>query len=62
MLKDKARKNRKTSRNQALLQYVVEHPDATYQEIGDQFNISRQRAWEIIDREERKKAEVETTA
>ena len=34
-----------------LLEYKECHPDATFEEIGKVFNISRQRAWELYQEE-----------
>lgn len=38
---------RKIERNRALMEYIDQHPDLTLQEIGEVFNISRQRVWEL---------------
>ncbi len=50
---------RKAARNEALFKYSMEHPEATFAEIGAEFNISRQRAFELIKNEEKKKETVE---
>ena len=62
MLKDRYAGQRKTARNEALHKYAQEHPDVTYEEIGKQFNISKQRVSELIKNEEKKKTtEAEAT-
>lgn len=52
---------RKTERNQLLLKYREEHPDASLAEIGRLFNISKQRVSEILKKEENKVATANST-
>lgn len=35
-------------RNRAILTYKAEHPEATLEEIGREFGLSRQRVWKIL--------------
>jgi len=50
---------RKVERNRLLVEYRQDHPDASLSEIGEVFNISYQRVWEILKQEEKKQAAVE---
>jgi len=45
---DKYDRLRKLERNQWLEQYAQDHPNATLEEIGVVFNISKQRVWELL--------------
>jgi len=47
---------RKTERNRQLYQYWKEHQDCSWQEIGNAFNITRQRAAQIVKKEQEKEA------
>jgi len=42
---------RKIKRNQLLVEYREDHPEASWAEIGEVFNVSAQRAWEIYKNE-----------
>lgn len=46
--------NELVERNERLLEYHEQHPEATFEELGAQFGISASRAYEIVQREERK--------
>ena len=48
---------RKLERNRLLVEYREKHPEASWPEIGELFNISGQRAWEIY-KNERKASQV----
>ena len=39
---------RKLDRNQVLEEYADQHPDATLEQIGKVFNISKQRVHELL--------------
>ena len=54
MARDRWESQRKTARNEALYRYAEEHPQATFEEIGMRFNISKQRAHEIYKIQEAK--------
>jgi len=45
---------RKLRRNEMLVEYRQAHPEASLSEIGQLFNISHQRVWEILKLEEKK--------
>jgi len=47
---------RKLERNRLLVEYREKHPEASWAEIGELFNISAQRAWEICNNERKRKA------
>ena len=47
---------RKLERNRLLVEYREKHPEASWFEIGELFNISSQRAWELYKNERHKKA------
>ncbi len=47
---------RKLERNRLLVEYREKHPEASWSEIGELFNISAQRAWEIYNNEKNRKA------
>ena len=47
---------RKLERNQLLVEYHEKHPEMSWFEIGQLFNISAQRAWEIYNNERKRKA------
>ena len=49
---------RKLERNRLMLQYREEHPEMSWQEIGDAFNVSAQRAYEIVKNEQKKRVTV----
>ena len=59
---DRYASQRKTSRNQALFKYAKDNQDATLEDIGREFNISKQRVWELLKNEEKKKATEEAVA
>lgn len=40
---------RKLERNRLLVEYRDNHPEVSWFEIGEVFNVSGQRAWEIYD-------------
>ena len=42
-------------RNLSMVAYFYTHPDATFQDIGDQFKVSGSRAYQIITRERKKR-------
>ncbi len=48
---------RKTGRNLALERYAAENPNASLQEIGRNFGISKQRVHELLKLAEAKKKE-----
>jgi len=52
---------RKLKRNQMLVEYHKAHPEASLSEIGQLFNISSQRVWELLKLEENKKGADVTT-
>ena len=52
---------RKTERNQLLLEYRKGHPNASLAEIGQLFNISKQRVSEILKMGENKVATADST-
>lgn len=60
---DRYEKLRKTDRNKALEQYAETHPQASLREIGNEFNITKQRAGELLkiarERENKEAATVE---
>ena len=62
MVRDRYEKLRKSARNKALFQFALDNPDKTYEEIGNQFNITKQRVSELFKIEEKRKAAAETTA
>ena len=39
---------RKLERNRLLVEYYQSHPEASLREIGELFNISPQRVWELV--------------
>ena len=39
---------RTQERNRMLLQFHKEHPEASYEQLGKKFAISKQRAWHIV--------------
>lgn len=41
---------RTQDRNQMLLRSHKEHPKASYEQLGKMFAISRQRAWQLVQR------------
>ena len=41
---------RKLERNQRLVDYFEANPDLSFEEIGERFGLSRQRAWAILRR------------
>jgi lipid II:glycine glycyltransferase (peptidoglycan interpeptide bridge formation enzyme) len=44
-------RHEKVERNQALYQYHIDHPEATFNDIGKQFgDISRSRVGQLIQR------------
>ncbi len=45
---DRYEKLRKTARNRALEQYAKDHPEDSLREIGNEFNITKQRAGELL--------------
>lgn len=45
---------RKLKRNQLLLEYYAAHPDLGLREIGEVFEISPQRVWQLVREEEKK--------
>jgi len=47
---------RKLERNRLLAEYREKHPELSWTEIGEPFNISAQRAWEIYNIEKTRKA------
>lgn len=47
---------RKLKRNRLLVEYHQAHPEASLSEIGQVFNISYQRVWEILKQEEKNQA------
>jgi hypothetical protein len=47
---------RKLERNRALVEYREKHPNASLHEIGEAFNVSRERARQIIQAEKKKAA------
>jgi len=47
---------RKLERNRLLVEYRDKHPEMSWFEIGQLFNISAQRAWELYDNERKRKA------
>jgi len=47
---------RKLERNRALVEYRNQHPEMSWAEIGAQFEVTCQRAWEICKNETKKKA------
>lgn len=47
---------RKLERNRLLVEYREKHPEASWAEIGEVFNVSPQRAWEIYNNDKNKKA------
>ena len=63
---DRYEKLRKSARNRALEEYAETHPEASLRDIGDQFNMSKQRAGELLkiarERKNKEAATVEVTA
>lgn len=53
---------RKIKRNKALVDYRMNHPEASLLEIGEVFGISAQRVWEILKIEGQKEQAAEKTA
>ena len=55
--------NSTQNRNQMLLRFHKEHPKVSYEQLGEMFAISKQRAWQLIRRgqvnKERKEKRVE---
>ncbi|MBU0778018.1 hypothetical protein KKF82_07150 [Patescibacteria group bacterium] len=49
---------RKLERNRILVEYREKHPETSWAEIGELFNISAQRAWEIYTSVKNRKAAV----
>ena len=49
--KTKPMPNEKTQRNELILSYYREHPEATLETIARIFNITRGRVFQIIKRE-----------
>jgi hypothetical protein len=47
-------KKRKIQRNQTLVKYKDENPDLSWEEVGEVFGVSRQRAWLIYHNEKNK--------
>jgi len=47
---------RKLERNRLLVEYRERNPEASWAEIGEVFNVSPQRAWEIYNNDKNKKA------
>jgi len=47
---------RKLERNRVLVEYREKHSEASWVEIGELFNISPQRAWQIYNNERNRKA------
>lgn len=43
--------NTKRQRNQAIYQYFKDHPDLAMREIADVFKLSRQRIFQIVQKE-----------
>jgi DNA-directed RNA polymerase specialized sigma subunit len=41
---------RKLKRNERLIRFAKGNPDMSLQEIGEMFGISRQRVWQIIQK------------
>jgi len=52
---------RKLERNRLLVEYREKHPELSWAEIGEPFNISAQRAWEIYNNKRKQKATVGET-
>ena len=48
----------KVARNEAMIRYAHEHPNATVEEIGQEFGVSGSRVSQIICRERKKTAAV----
>ena len=46
---------RKLQRNRMLAEYREKHPEASWAEIGELFNISAQRAFELYNNEKKAK-------
>jgi DNA-directed RNA polymerase sigma subunit (sigma70/sigma32) len=44
-------KMRKTDRNRLLNEYIDNHPEATFEEVGAMFKITKQRVWELRQQE-----------
>lgn len=59
MIRDKWESMRKTARNEALYAFVLENQDLRWEDVGKEFNISKQRAHEIFQIVKKKKAAVE---
>ena len=59
---DRYDKMRKTERNRALNEYIDNHPEATFEEVGAIFNIKKQRAWELRQLELKQREEDEKAA
>lgn len=58
---DRYAKLRKTDRNKALEKYAKDHPEESLREIGNEFNITKQRAGELLKiARERKNKEAAT--
>jgi len=47
---------RKLKRNRLLVEYRERQPEASWAEIGEVFNVSPQRAWEIYNNARKQKA------
>jgi len=54
---DRYDKMRKTERNKALNEYIDNHPEATFEEVGGIFNVKKQRAWELRQQELKRREE-----
>ena len=48
--------NEKVERNRLMLQYRLDHPEATLEVIGQIFGIGKARVLQIVQREERREA------
>lgn len=51
---------RKLKRNEMLREYQKQHPELSFKEIGEAFNISESRAWRIINGNKKKVIESNT--
>jgi len=52
---------RKSERNRVLVEYREKHPEASWVEIGELFNISPQRAWQIYNNEKNRRVTEQST-
>ena len=50
---------RKLERNRLLVEYRERHPEASWAEIGEVFNVSPQRAWELYNNAKKQEAPIE---